>query len=277
MKKLFLFTTILFLLTFLELSAQINMPRPSPGATVMQKVGLADVTVAYSRPSLKGRKAFGEVVPFDKIWRTGANEPTKLSITDTVTIEGKKLAPGDYALYTIPGMTEWTIIIGKNPKTAAGSYKDEEEAARFKVKAEKLCASVETFTIGFSNVTTNAADLVLTWETTAVKFNISTEVDSKVMAQIKSKMEDTQLYYSAASYYYDTNRDMKQALEWINKATEKDPKFWMMHTKAKIQARLKDCKGATESANKSMEMAKAAKNDEYVKFNEKLIAECKGK
>jgi hypothetical protein len=278
MKSISTFCLALFMILLSSadaLKAQINTPRPSPSSTVTQKIGLADVSVNYSRPSAKGRKIFGEVVPFDKIWRTGANEPTKLSFSDTVTVEGKKLSPGDYALYTIPGLTEWTIIIGKNPKTSAGEYKDDQEAARFKVKSEKGCADVETFTIDFANLTTNSALLQLSWEKTIVKFKIENEVDSKVMAQIKQKMEDTQMYFQAASYYYDTNRDMNQALEWINKATAKDPKFWMLHLKAKIQVKLKDCKGAIESAQKSNELAKEAKNDEYVKFNEKLIADCK--
>jgi hypothetical protein len=256
-------------------NAQINTPRPSPSSTVSQKIGLADVTVAYSRPSAKGRKIFGDVVPFDKIWRTGANEPTKISFSDTVTVEGKKLNPGDYALYTIPGSNEWSIIIGKNPKISAGEYKDDQDVARFKVKSETSCSAVETFTIDFTNLTTTSGMIQLSWEKTIVKFKIENEVDSKVMAQIKQKMEDTQVYFQAASYYYDTNRDMNQALEWVNKATAKDPKFYMLHLKAKIQAKLKDCKGAIETAQKSIELSKEAKNDEYVKFNEKLIADCK--
>jgi hypothetical protein len=280
MKSISIFSLVFSMLLLSSagiVKAQINTPRPSPGSTVTQKVGLADVSVNYSRPSMKGRKVFGDVVPFDKIWRTGANEPTKISFSDTVSVEGKKLAPGEYAFYTIPGMTDWTIIFGKNPKISAGDYKDDQEAARFTVKSEKGCADVETFTIDFTNLTTNTALLQLSWEKTIVKIKIENEVDSKVMAQIKQKMEDTQVYFQAASYYYDTNRDMKQALEWVNKATEKDPKFYMLHLKAKIQVKLKDCKGAIETAQKSNELAKIAKNDEYVKFNEKLIADCKGK
>jgi hypothetical protein len=277
MKKIFIPAIVtIFFLSFNSF-AQINVPRPSPSSTVMQKVGLADVTISYSRPSAKGRKVFGDVVAFDKIWRTGANEPTKISISDTVTIEGNKIAPGDYALYTIPGMTEWTVILGKNPKTSAGDYKDEQQAARFKVKSEMLCAPVETFTIDFVNLATNSASIQLNWETTSVKFKIENEVDSKVMADIKTKTENRNTYFQAANYYYETNRDLKQALEWINKATEGGGMFFQVHLKAKIQAKMGDCKGATETAMKSLELSKTAKNDEYVKFNEKLIADCKGK
>ncbi|MFL5729306.1 MAG: DUF2911 domain-containing protein [Cytophagaceae bacterium] len=277
MKRILIPAMVMICFVTFNAFAQLNVPRPSPSSTVMQKIGLADVTISYSRPSAKGRKVFGDVVPFDKIWRTGANEPTKISITDTVMIEGNKIAPGDYGLYTIPGATEWTIILGKNPKTQAGDYKDDQQAARFKVKTEKLCAPVETFTIDFTNLTTGSASIQLSWESTSVKFKIENEVDSKVMADIKAKTENRMTYFQAASYYYETNRDLKQALEWINKATEGGGMFFQVHLKAKILAKMGDCKGATEAAQKSMEMAKVAKNDEYVKFNEKVIADCAGK
>jgi hypothetical protein len=283
MKKNITTTLIIIFCTMLNGAfAQINMPRPSPSSTVMQKVGLADVTISYSRPSAKGRKIFGELVPFDKMWRTGANEPTKISVTDTIKVEGTKLAPGDYALYTIPGTSEWTIILGTNPRTGANDYKDDQQAARFKVKSEKACAMVETFTIDFSNVTTTSAYIQFSWENTTVKFKIESDIDSRVMAEIKQKTDkiDTEnsfTYFQAASYYYDNNKDLKQALEWVNLATAKNPMFFQVHLKAKIQAKLGDCKGAIETANKSIELSKAAKNDEYVKMNEKLIADCKKK
>lgn len=258
-------------------TAQINMPAPSPASTVTQKVGLAEITVSYSRPSAKGRKIFGELVPFDKIWRTGANAPTKVTFSDSVTVEGTKLAPGEYALYTIPGASEWTIIFGKNPKVQAGDYKDDQQAAKFKVKSNKTASALETFTINFTDLTPTTANLELSWENTSVKFKLENQVDHKVMAEIKQKTENAMTYFQAASYYYETNRDMKQALEWVNKATANNPTFWQLHLKAKIQSKLGDCKGATETAQKSTELAKTAKNDEYVKMNEKLIAECKSK
>lgn len=255
--------------------AQLNVPRPSPLSSLTQKVGLAEVTVTYSRPAMKGRKVFGDLVPYDKTWRTGANEPAKFTFSDTVTVEGVKLAPGEYGFYTIPGVKEWTIIFGKNPKTSAGNLKEEEQAARFKVKSEKTAAPVETFTIDIINQSTNSAFIQLSWENTSVKFKIENDVDRAVMSEIRQKMDNKYVYYQAASYYYDTNRDMKQALEWINIATAENPAFWQLHTKAKIQVRLGDCKGADETAKKSIELAKAANNDEYVKMNEKLMADCK--
>ncbi|HEY8401545.1 MAG TPA: DUF2911 domain-containing protein [Cytophagaceae bacterium] len=279
--KRFSTTLCLLILSAITISyAQISMPQPSPLSTVSQKVGLADVTVTYSRPSVKGRKIFGDLVPYNTIWRTGANAPTKISFSDSVTVAGKVLAPGDYALYTIPGEKEWTVIFGKDASLQAGSHKDGEEAAKFKVNPVKTCAHVETFTIDFNDVTPSSAVIAISWADTKVSFKVENAYDHKVMAEIKQKTAgaaDAMTYYQAASYYYETNRDLKQALEWVNKATENDPKFWQLHTKAKIQAKLNDCKGAIETANKSIELAKAAGNDQYVKFNEQLIAECKKK
>ncbi|HEX8545458.1 MAG TPA: DUF2911 domain-containing protein [Cytophagaceae bacterium] len=281
MKIKFLNQTVLILvLVFISIFssiAQINTPRPSPSASIMQKIGLADVTIAYSRPSAKGRKIFGDVVPFNKIWRTGANEPTKLTTTDTISIGGKKIGPGEYGLYTIPGESEWTVIFGKNPKTSAGAYKEEEDAVRLKVRPETSSSKLETFTIDFANVTTTSADLVLSWENTSVKFKIENEVDKKVMAQIKDRNEDINFQWQAASYYFDNNKDLNQAYTWVNKVVERNPQFWTWHLKAKIEAKQNKCALATASAQKSMELAKTAGNDEYVKFNEKLIADCKGK
>jgi len=277
MKKNILIAFTLFFCSLSISFAQLNVPRPSPLSTVSQKVGLTDVSITYSRPSMKDRKIFGELVPFGKIWRTGANEPTKVSVSDTLKVEGKVLAPGEYALYTIPAESEWTIIFGKNPKAQAGDYKEGDEALRFKVKSEKNCAEVETFTIDFTDVTTSSANIALIWADTKVKFKVESEYDAKVMAQIDQQMNNTMVYYQAAAYYLETNRDLNKALEWVNKATEKNPTFWQLHTKAKIQAKLKDCKGAIVTAQKSLEMAKAAQNDHYIKENEKLIAECKKK
>lgn len=278
MKKLSLSALFFFAVSAMTICyAQINSPKPSPLSTVTQKVGLADVSVTYSRPSAKGRKVFGDVVAFDKIWRTGANEPTKVSFSDTVSVEGIKLAPGEYALYTIPGTSEWTVLFGKNTKVQAGDFKESEAAAKFKVKSEKACAHVESFTIEFTDLTMTTANIQISWETTSVKFKVENDVDAKVMTDIKIKTDNVFTYFQAAGYYYDTNRDMKQALEWVNKAVEKNPAFYILHLKAKIQVKLNDCKGAVETATKSLEAAKAAKNDDYVKMNEKLISECKGK
>ena len=274
MKKII--TTLLAALTMgcIVANAQINMPRPSPEAKVMQKVGMAEVTINYCRPQAKGRKIFGDVVPFDKMWRTGANSPTKITISDSISVNGKKIAGGEYALYTIPNATDWTVVFGKSTSTQAGDYKDEQEVVRFKVKPEMAPNMIEAFTINFVNVMPTAAEVELSWEKTLVKFKLQFDADAKVMADIKNKTElDANALFQAAGYYYDTDRDMTKALQWVTVATDKNPQFWTLHLKAKIQSKLKDYKGSIATAQKSIELAKAAKNDEYVKFNEKLIAD----
>ena len=279
--SLFLFLALLVLNTS-ELFAQISMPAPSPAATIEQRVGLTDITVKYSRPSVKGRNMFGETLPYGTPWRAGANNATTIKFDDDVTVEGNKVPKGEYALYTIPNENEWTVILNKNTKLGGNTqdYKEADDVARFKVKPTKTANKTETLTINFTDLTPATANLEILWENTSVKFKIVTEVDSKVMAQIQEKVVSAQnvspdLYAAAAVYYLDNNKDPKLALDWIKKANEKDPKFWNMHTQAKIQAKNKDYKGAVASAEKSIALAKEAKNQDYVRLNEKAIAEWK--
>jgi hypothetical protein len=279
MKKLLLLALLACSLFFTPaVNAQIAMPQPSPSATVTQKVGLTDVTLSYSRPNARGRKVFGDLLPYGKLWRTGANAATKLTFSEEITVNGNKIPAGEYSLFTIPGPDEWTVMINKNAKATANDYKESEDAARFKVKPTKTAAPYETFTIDFSDLTTNAANMNIKWENTKVVLKLETDVDSKVMAQIKEKVIDNpdakpQDMYSAAIYYMENNKDLNQALTWMNKSTEKEPQFWQLHQKARLQAKLKDYKNAEATARKSIELAKTAKNDDYVRLNEKLLAE----
>lgn len=282
MKTSFLVAFAALLLSSTQVSAQLAMPAPSPLGTVTQRVGLTEMTVKYSRPSVKGRKIFGEVVGYGKGWRTGANQATVISFKDEVNVEGTKVPAGEYALYTIPTENEWTIILNKNTKAGGniGDYKDAEDVARFKVKPAKTEDRTETFTINFADLTPSTANVELLWEKTSVKFKVTTEVESKVMAQIQEQVINGKdvapdMYAAAAVYYNDTNKDPKQALEWIKKANEKDPKFWNLHTQAKLEAKNKDYKNAIKSAEKSKELAKTAKNDDYVRMNDEKITEWK--
>jgi len=279
--SLFLFLALVVLNTS-NVLAQISMPAPSPAATVMQRVGLTDITVKYSRPSVKSRKIFGETLPYGTPWRAGANNSTTIKFEDDVTVEGNKVPKGEYALYTIPTENEWTVILNKNTKLGGNTqdYKEADDVARFKVKPTKTAIKTETLTINFTDLTPATANLEILWENTSAKFKIVTEVDSKVMAQIQEKVVAGQnvspdLYAAAAVYYFENNKDQKLALDWIKKANEKDPKFWNMHTQAKIQAKNKDYKGAIASAEKSIALAKEAKNQDYVRMNEKVISEWK--
>ncbi|WP_400191853.1 DUF2911 domain-containing protein [Hymenobacter sp. B81] len=264
--------------------AQLSTPQPSPRSTVTQRVGLTDVTITYSRPSAKNRAVFGDktLVQWGKRWRTGANNATTIKFSDDVTVEGKKVPAGEYAIYTIPNKTEWTVVFNKNTKLGGDTdgYKDDQDVARFSVKPYKLGNKVETFTIGFSDLTPATANVDMMWELTGAKFKVAGEVDTKVMAQIDEKVvkntsPNANDMAAAAVYYYDNNKDLKQALEWIQKANATEPRFWNVHTEAKIKLKLKDYKGATASAEQSRKLALDAKNADYVKMNDDLIAEAK--
>lgn len=274
-------TSVLLLLLSIATFAQIKTPQPSPTASFKQAFGLGEISVSYSRPQVKGRVIFGDLVPFDKLWRTGANASSKITFSDDVTIEGNKLAAGEYALYTIPGKTEWTIIFHKNLKLWGlgdpGDYKEENDALRVKVKTQALSSNVENFTISVSDVSATSCKLNLEWEKTKVSVNVSTDIDSKIMSSIEKTLSpkpDPNSYFSAASYYYENDKDLNKALEWANMAIASRPEaYWMVHLKAKIYKKMGKKAEAIESANASKELANKGGNADYVALNEKLIAE----
>ena len=265
--------------------AQIATPQASPKSTVSQRVGLTDITIVYSRPSVKARNIFGTVVPFGKRWRTGANATTSIKFSDDVVIEGKKVAAGEYGLYTIPNKTEWLVVLNKNTKLGADvdGFKDDQDVARFTIKPYKVASKVETFTINFADLTPATANVTMEWEMTGAKFKVIADVDTKVMTQIDEKITKAATpapgdLALAAVYYYDNNKDLKQALAWMEKANAAEPtKFWNLNTEAKIRLKMKDYAGATKAAEASKKGALAATppNGEYVKMNEELMAEAK--
>ena len=268
--------------------AQIKTPAASPQSTITQRVGLTDVTIVYSRPSAKGRSIFGSdnsLVPNGKRWRTGANGTTSIKFSDDVTIEGKKIPAGEYGIYTVPRPGEWTVVLNKSLKQGADvdGFKDDQDVARFSIKPYKLPAKVETFTIGFTDLTPATANVDMAWENTGAKFKIIADVESKVMAQIDEKVVKAATpapgdLAAAAVYYYDSNKDLKQALAWMEKANAAEPtKYWNLNTEAKIRLKMKDYKGAMTAAEASKKAALAATppNGDYVKMDEELIAEAK--
>ncbi|MBL7804546.1 MAG: DUF2911 domain-containing protein [Saprospiraceae bacterium] len=272
------------LLAFTAAHAQIKTPAPSPVSKSSQEIGLTKVEIEYSRPSAKGRKIFGDLVPFGEMWRTGANASSKVTFGDDVKVAGQDLKAGSYALYTIPGEKEWTIIFYKNttfwgvpePK----DYKEEDVAAKVVVPATMMGDMVETLTIDLNNLRNNSASLEIRWERTRVSIPLVFDVDSRVMADIKTQMEgpSANTYYSAARYYYEEKKDMKQALEWVNMSLSKGgDKFWILRLKANIQAELGMYKDAIATAERSTALAKAEGNADYPRMNEKSIAEWKKK
>lgn len=280
MKKILLSAMVLFAASQVQLQAQqLKVPAPSPLQTIKQAFALSDITIEYSRPSVKNRVIYGDLVPYGTIWRTGANQATKITFGEAVKVQGTAVAAGTYALYTIPNKDSWEVMLYKD-LTLGGDvaeYKQENELMRFKVTPSALPGKVETFTIGFADVTSKSVTIELTWDKTRVAFGVTADIDERIMKNITTALEkDTRPYYQAANYYYENDKDQKQALEWANKAFEINPKaYWIAHLQAKIHMKMKDKSNAIAAAEKSMALAKEDKNDDYVKLNEKLIAEAK--
>jgi hypothetical protein len=263
------------------LQAQIQTPAPSPAAKVEQKIGLVDVTVEYSRPSKKGRVIFGDLVPYDQVWRTGANAATKITFSDDVIFGGAEVKKGSYALMTKPGMKTWSVMLYPHNSTSFSSYL-ESEVVPITITTESIQMAegidVQSFMMGFDNLTNHGGDLYMLWEKTFVPVSIKVGTDKAVEASISKVMggPSAQDYFAAANYYYTEKKDMKQALDWINISIAKgNEKYWVLRTKSLIQAELGDKKGAIETANKSLEMATKEDDTAYIKMNTESIAEWK--
>jgi len=274
-----LFTLMAMCILFSAVAfSQLDTPRPSPLGKIEQAVGIMKVTIEYSRPGVKGRKIFGDLVPYGEVWRTGANAPTLVTFSDDVKVQGNSVPAGQYSLYTIPGENEWTIILNK--KVTGGAQLDEkEDLVRFKAMPKKTLQPVETMTFSVTNVTNNTAAVELAWENTMIGFGLEFDVDSRVMAQIDEAMKEpyadvASMYYQAANYYYTNGKDLKKAQDWVIKSLDLDPEaFFVWRLKAQIQAGLKDYDGAIATGKIAIEKAEKADNAQFVKLNKDSIAE----
>jgi hypothetical protein len=278
MKPIFNYAAIgctFLLCTQLSFAQGIKVPAPSPGQTIKQDFALSSVEVSYSRPAMKGRNIMGDLVPYDKVWRTGANAATTITFGEDVSFGGTPVKAGKYGLLSIPGASQWTIILTKSlDVTSPAAYKPENDVARVKVDAQQLPFAIENFMVVFDNITSSSMMMELIWEKTAVAVNIKADIDSKIVMDIDAAMKgEKKPYFQAAGYYLETNRDLKQALSWIDTAIKENPTaFYMYYLKARIQAKSGDKTGAKATAQSGIEQAKAAKNDDYVALNQKLIA-----
>ena len=249
----------------LRAQERMQFPDASQRGVVKQRVGLTDIEIDYSRPNKNDREIFGSLVPYGKVWRTGANATTKIKLSDTVKLGDKEVPAGEYAIFTIPTANEWTVILSKDTKAGAGDYKQENDAARVTAKPSTLPTAVETFTIGFADVKGASANLHLDWDKTRVTVKLTTDDVDQVSAQLDAAAKgttplDPRTAYQAASFYYDNNKDMNQALKWIDQALEKNPDAYFMHMRrAQIQAKLGNKKEATASAQKTIEILKKDK------------------
>lgn len=279
MIKKLLFSTLAVCTLYFSNAQQLTTPQASPTATVKQNFALSNVEISYSRPSVKGRKIFGDLVPFEKVWRTGANTATTLTFGEDVMIGGKKVAAGKYGLLTIPGAKEWTFIISKQTDvTSADAYKQDQDVVRVKATPFELPFSIETLAINLDGMTSNSCTLGLVWDKVYVGIPITVDVESNVMKQIDNIMnKDNRPYYVAAQYYFDNGKDMNQALSWINKATDASPNAqpWVHTLKTRILAKLGKKQEAIAAANNAIKIAKATNFPEFVKQNEDLLKELK--
>jgi hypothetical protein len=277
-----IFLALLMCVCGLALFAQtppVDFPAPSPACTLKQRVGVTDIEVVYSRPGVKDRVIFGGMVPYGEVWRTGANNATKITFSTAVKLNGTEIPAGTYALFTIPGEKEWTIILNKGAaQWGAFQYDEKLDVARFKATPVSLTTPMETFVIEFTDIRDESAKLNLAWDKTLVPIKFEVELTGKLVPQIEALMaSDAQNkpYYQAAMFYYDHGQDLKKASEWVDAAIKQREAHYIVYLKAKIHARLGDKEGAIAAANRSIELAKTAKDTGYIKLNEDLIASLK--
>lgn len=260
--------------------SQVKTPAASPAAKIQQTVGLTEVTLEYSRPSAKGRNIFGNLVPFGKMWRTGANANTIITFSDNVIIEGKTVPKGEYALYVTPKPDAWEIYLYTDTNNWGLPEKWNEEKIALKTTAKPTTLSnyIETFTIGINALDNEYGHLDIAWEKTLVSIKFEVPTAKIAMESIEKALSgpDAEDFYNAANYYYQSNADIHKALEWINKAIAirgKEVPFWYLRLKSLIQAKAGDKKGAIETAQRSLDAAEKAGNIDYIKLNKDSISE----
>ena len=256
-------------------TAKVEFPQASPMCTLKQRIGLTDIEVDYSRPGVKGREIFGAMLPYGKVWRTGANSATKLVFSTDVKLNGHEIPAGTYALMTIPDKDEWTVIINKGSEQwGAYKYDEKSDVVRFKVKPIKIDHSVETLTIEFDDIKDESADMKLVWDKTKVPIKLEVNFVDKLTKQIEAEMasdDKNKPYFQAANFWFNHDKDLHQAKKWVDAAVAEKDTFFIVHLQAKILAKLGDKAGALAAAKHSTELATKANDTAYVKLNEALI------
>jgi hypothetical protein len=257
----------------------LEFPQASPPASFKERIGLTAVSAEYSRPGVKGRKIFGGLVPYGEVWRTGANTATKITFSTDVSFGGTAVPSGDYALFTIPGPSEWTVILNKvSGQWGSYAYDEKKDAARVKVKPVAMPDLLETMTIALTDLRDESAMLTIAWEKTRVSVKIETDTVNAVVQQIDTAMaaDGKKPYFQAAMFYYEHNLDLKKAVAWMDAAIKENPdQVWMIYRQGLILAKAGDKAGALAAAKKSLALADkagGAVGAEYKRLNEQLIA-----
>ncbi len=261
---------------------KINFPDASPSVAITQRVGLTDIQINYNRPGAKGRKVYGGLVAYDHIWRTGANTATKVSFSTPVKLNGTAIPAGTYELFTIPGATQWTVIIHKNmSQWGAYTYDEKNDVARIQVVPVEMDDHVETLDISLNDIRDESATLNIAWEKTRVPVAVTLDVKSTLVPQIEAVMAAGEqlppnVSARAAMYYLENHLDLKKAAAWMDAAIAAQPDaFYLVYRKALIHEAMGDKAGAIATAQKSLEAAQKAPSpalrDEYVGLNQALI------
>jgi hypothetical protein len=260
---------------------KVDFPAASPACTLKQRVGLTDIEIVYSRPGVKDRAIFGGIVPYGEVWRTGANAATKITFSTAVKLNGTDLPAGTYALFTIPGQDEWTVIISKNVTQSPLEYDEKGDVVRFKATPITRGQSLETFTIEFNLIRDESAVLNLVWDKTVVPIKIDIALTDKLVPQIEAAMaapdkKSDGFYFQAATFYYNHDQDLKKALDWVNAGLADNPgiAFEILHLKAQILAKQGNKEDAIAAATQSMDLATKAQGatSSFVKMDQDLIA-----
>ncbi len=275
MKNLLITFICAFLMLFAD-AQPLRTPQLSTTQTIKQNFGLSSIELTYSRPGIKGRKIFGSLVPFEAVWRTGANTANNLTFADTVYINGTKINPGSYGLVSIPHEKSWTLIVTKQLNvTSPGAYKKDQDVVRVEAKTKELTESMETFTMQFANVKNGSCDLQIMWDKTAVSLPITANTQEAMKAQIAQLLsKDNRPYYNSALYYMNNDLDLNQALAWLDKAVELEPNLLRNHyQRANLLVKMGKKEEAKTAAKKGIELAKAQKDNNFLKLNETLLAE----
>jgi hypothetical protein len=273
---------VLIALSASSAAAQLNLPRPSPKATISQTVGVSDVTITYSRPSLRGRAIWGALVPWEKVWRTGANEVTTISVTDDVLVEGQKLAAGTYSLHSIPGQSEWTFIFNKAVPPSGYSYDAAQDALRIKVKPQSSTHSHELLTFEIPTVSEEAAEVALLWEKVRVPFRLAVDTDAYVLANAreavaKAEADDWRTSFQAANYAHQAELKWPEATSWIDRSIAANANYTNLGLKARMLARQGKTSEAIQVGKRAVEAGKASAQKVDTASMEKLLAEWSAK
>ena len=271
MKKFLLICGIIFVTSASD--AQVKMPPPAPLQTITQEFGLGSIELSYSRPTLKAKKIFGDAVPYNKIWRTGANAATIIKFTEAAEIGGKKIEAGAYALYSIPHEDTWEIILNRGIKNwGMAGYKESEDVIHFTVLTRNIKSFAETLTMQFADLTAENCELQISWEHTMVAIPIKVRIKERIKSDIEQAMTtDIKPYWSAAQFYNEYELNYTKALENIKAAVAANPKaYYMWLYKAKIEKDMGDKPAAMASSQRSLQLAREAKDEDYVLMNEEL-------